>query len=95
VTITDVSGALSHQTTIQLTVTRRLRTCRYADTDLPHLGDLVTGLKPCGATLAPGKLCKIRVTFTPTQVGSPTGNGTITDNAPDSPQLVPLSGTGK
>jgi hypothetical protein len=56
---------------------------------------LVSGLKPCGSTLAPGKFCKIRVTFTPTQVGLRTGAVTITDNAPNSPQQVPLSGTGK
>ena len=49
VTITGVSGALSHQTTIQLTVTRRLRTCRYADTDLPHLGDTSEGRDYKGA----------------------------------------------
>jgi hypothetical protein len=35
------------------------------------------------------------VTFTPTQKGLRTGAVTITDNAPDSPQSVPLSGTGK
>jgi hypothetical protein len=36
----------------------------------------------------------IKVAFTPTQVGLRTGNITITDNAPNSPQTVPLSGTG-
>ena len=41
-----------------------------------------------------GRSCKIKVTFTPTQVGSRTGNLTITDNAAGSPQTVPLSGTG-
>ena len=56
---------------------------------------LVSGLKPCGSTLAAGKVCKLRVTFTPTQTGARTGAVTITDNAPNSPQQVPLSGTGK
>jgi len=55
---------------------------------------LVTSTKPCGATLAAGKNCKIEVTFTPTQVGARTGTLTITDNASGSPQSVPLSGTG-
>jgi hypothetical protein len=50
--------------------------------------------KPCGATLAAGAHCVIKVTFTPTQLGLRTGNLTITDNAPGSPQTVPLSGTG-
>jgi hypothetical protein len=56
---------------------------------------LATSPKPCGATLAVGKSCKIKVTFTPTQVGTRTGDVTITDNAPNSPQQVPLTGTGK
>jgi hypothetical protein len=54
----------------------------------------VTSTKPCGSTLAAGKNCIIRVTFTPTQLGSRTGNITITDNASNTPQTVPLSGTG-
>jgi hypothetical protein len=49
----------------------------------------------CGSTVAAGKSCVIKVTFTPTQVGLRTGAVTITDNAPDSPQSVALSGTGK
>ncbi len=53
-----------------------------------------TSTKPCGSTLAPGKNCKITITFTPTQLGARTGTLTITDNAPGSPQTVPLSGTG-
>jgi len=36
----------------------------------------------------------VEVTFTPTQVGARTGSLTFTDNAPNSPQTVPLSGTG-
>jgi len=55
---------------------------------------LTTSTKPCGSTLAAGKNCTIKVTFTPTQVGARTGNLTITDNASGSPQTVPLSGTG-
>jgi len=54
----------------------------------------VTSTKPCGSTLAVGKNCQIKVTFTPTQVGVRTGTLTITDNASNSPQTVPLSGTG-
>ncbi len=55
---------------------------------------LATSTKPCGSTLAVGKTCQIKVTFTPTQVGARSGNVTITDNASDSPQTVALSGTG-
>lgn len=45
-------------------------------------------------TLAPGAFCKITVTFTPTAINKRTGTISITDNAPDSPQSVPLSGVG-
>lgn len=53
-----------------------------------------TSIKPCGSTLAAGQNCKIAIVFTPNQAGSRTGALTITDNAPGSPQTVPLSGTG-
>jgi subtilase family serine protease len=52
---------------------------------------------PCvsGGTVAAGASCVIDVTFTPTQTGARTGDVTFTDNAPNSPQQVALSGTGK
>jgi hypothetical protein len=53
-----------------------------------------TSTKPCGSTLAVGKNCIIKVTFTPTQLGARTGTLTLTDNASNSPQTVALSGTG-
>jgi Abnormal spindle-like microcephaly-assoc'd, ASPM-SPD-2-Hydin len=55
---------------------------------------LTTSTKPCGSTLAAGQNCKIELTFTPTQLGARTGTLTLTDNAANSPQTVPLSGTG-
>jgi hypothetical protein len=49
----------------------------------------------CGATLtATNGSCTISVTFTPTATGTATGTLTITDSAPNSPQTVPLTGTG-
>jgi subtilase family serine protease len=57
-------------------------------------GDFAVSSTTCGSTLAAGKNCKIKVTFTPTQVGSRTGTLSITDNAGGSPQSVSLSGTG-
>jgi hypothetical protein len=51
---------------------------------------------PCvnGIALAPGASCVTKVTFSPASPGSYSGNLTFTDNAPASPQSVPLSGTG-
>jgi Abnormal spindle-like microcephaly-assoc'd, ASPM-SPD-2-Hydin len=47
-----------------------------------------------GATVAAGNGCTATVTFTPNAVGGRTGDVTVTDDAGDSPQDVPLSGTG-
>jgi hypothetical protein len=46
------------------------------------------------STLAIGASCTISVTFTPTAEGMRTAAVSITDNAPGSPQAVPLMGTG-
>jgi len=54
-----------------------------------------TSTNPCGSTLAVGQSCKIKVVFTPTQIGTRTGTLSIYDDAPNSPQTVPLSGTGE
>jgi len=48
----------------------------------------------CGSSVSIGGGCTITVTFTPTAVGTLTGAVTLTDNAPDSPQTISLSGTG-
>jgi Abnormal spindle-like microcephaly-assoc'd, ASPM-SPD-2-Hydin len=48
----------------------------------------------CGSTVPAGQKCTISVTFIPTAVGVRNGTLTITDNASNSPQTVPVSGTG-
>jgi hypothetical protein len=48
----------------------------------------------CGTTLKAGGSCQISVNFNPQASGTLTGSITITDNAPGSPQVVPLTGTG-
>jgi|GEM_PF-2263648 len=48
----------------------------------------------CGASLTAGASCVISVTFTPTTTGARTGTLTVTDNASNSPQTAPLTGTG-
>ncbi len=65
-------------------------------TSIAASGDfgIIASSKPCGSTLAAGQSCTIEVVFSPTQVGSRTGNVSVTDNAPGSPQTVALSGTG-
>jgi hypothetical protein len=57
-------------------------------------GDFAISANTCGATLAGKKSCKVSITFTPMALGKLTGTLTFTDNAINSPQTVPLSGTG-
>lgn len=49
----------------------------------------------CGsATITPNGSCTVSVSFAPTTTGTATATLTITDNAPNSPQVVSLSGNG-
>ena len=48
----------------------------------------------CVSALAFGSSCQIQVTVTPTVGGAITGILTLTDDAPDSPQTIALSGSG-
>ena len=57
-------------------------------------GDFAISANTCGATLAGKKSCKVSITFTPMALGKLTGTLTFTDYAANSPQTVPLSGTG-
>lgn len=57
-------------------------------------GDFAISANTCGATLAGQKSCKVSITFTPMALGKLTGTLTFTDNAANSPQTVPLFGTG-
>jgi hypothetical protein len=48
----------------------------------------------CPANLPPNGSCTISMTFTPTMLGSDSAAVVITDNAPGSPQIMALTGTG-
>ena len=47
-----------------------------------------------GLTLAPGTSCSVSIVFSPSQAGTRTASFVVTDNAANSPQSVPLTGTG-
>jgi hypothetical protein len=47
-----------------------------------------------GLTLAPGTGCSMSITFSPTASGTRSAALTVTDNAPNSPQTAPVTGTG-
>ena len=48
----------------------------------------------CGLSLVSMGSCTIQVTFTPTASGTRSGSVTVTNNAPDSPQSIALTGIG-
>jgi hypothetical protein len=52
-----------------------------------------TALNACGSSIQPGASCSVGVFVDTSSTGSKSGSLTITDNAPDSPQKVTLSGT--
>jgi hypothetical protein len=78
VTLTNTGG--SNLTITSITVT---------GTNAPDFAQINT----CGI-VDPGGSCTITVTFTPSIVGAESADISIADNAPNSPQTVPLSGTG-
>ena len=47
-----------------------------------------------GLTLAAGTNCSVSITFSPTGTGTRSASFILTDNAPNSPQTVPITGTG-
>src|SRR6266852_716959 len=64
----------------------------------PNANEFTVSSTTCGtppATLNPGANCVINVTFTPNATGAQNARLNLTDNAPNSPQTVGLSGTGK
>jgi hypothetical protein len=87
-------GAIGAPTAVTLTNTGTL--------PLATVGISISGADPlafsqtnaCPATLQPTNSCSISVTFTPPGGGPYSASLTVTDNAFNSPQSVPLSGAG-
>jgi hypothetical protein len=87
----EVVGTTSPAKTVTLTNTS---TGTLQISTIMPSGDFAISANTCGATLAGKKSCKVSITFTPMALGKLTGTLTFTDNAINSPQTVPLSGTG-
>jgi hypothetical protein len=75
-------------------VTLYVRKADITDISYSTTGPFAVYSSTCPATLNPGRSCRVRVTFTPTQSGTATGTLSVSDSAHDSPQTVSLSGTG-
>jgi len=81
---------------LTLTVTNT-GTAALTFTSVAVTGDFAVQSNNCTAGLqatTPNSNCTITVTFTPTMAGSSVGSLTLTDNAPNSPQIILLTGTG-
>ena len=57
-------------------------------------GDYAISSNTCSGSIASGGNCTVQVTFTPSVSGTISGALTLSDSAPDSPELVALSGKG-
>jgi hypothetical protein len=57
-------------------------------------GDFPIFSNTCGAGIAAGATCSVGVEFSPTATGTRTGELIFSDNAPNSPQVASLTGTG-
>ncbi len=53
---------------------------------------ILAGSDTCGVTLAPANACTLQIVLAPTVGGTRTGTLTITDSAPNSPQVLHLRG---
>ena len=100
-TVTLSTAKLSFPKTV-IGVTSKSKSVTWTNTGTATLnissiaasGDFAISNNTCGATVSAGASCAVSVTFTPTAKGSRQGNLTFNDNAPGSPQIVALVGTG-
>jgi len=102
VTVTGTSGSLTQITSLTLTVIPTT-TVALLPTSLNFGNEVINNTSGArtvtvrntgNATLAVGKTCGVKVTFTPTQLGAVAGTLSFTDNTLNSPQTVALSGEG-
>jgi len=87
----QVVGTTSPAKTVTL---KNTGTATLEISSIKPTGDFAISANTCGAALAGKKSCNVSITFTPKALGKLTGTLTFTDDAVNSPQTVPLSGTG-
>ena len=87
------SQAMSSTSAAQTVTVSNTGTLSLAFSSIIASGPFVES-NTCGAAVPVNGSCSISVTYTPTAAGPQSGMLTLSDNAADSPQSVPLSGTG-
>jgi Astacin (Peptidase family M12A)/Abnormal spindle-like microcephaly-assoc'd, ASPM-SPD-2-Hydin len=98
ITITPTSQAFT-ATVVQSASASKTITVKNTGTQSTSIsavssGDFASTSNTCTGTLSGGGTCTITETFNPTVTGAISGDITITDTATNTPQIVPLSGTG-
>jgi len=88
---TVTSGATSASQTITVT---NVQSVPVTFSSIGSIGNFTVASNTCGPSLAAGATCTIGVKFSPNAVGMFNGALTFTDNGPNGPQVVNLTGTG-
>ena len=88
----QVVGTTSAAKTFTLTNSQNLVLTGIAVTTS---GDFAVSATTCSSSLGAKGKCTISVTFTPTAIGTRTGQLSVSDSASNSPQASTLTGTGK
>jgi len=91
--LTFASQPLNTPSALQSVTLTNSGTASMTGISIAISGDF-TQTNTCTGSLAALAACTINVTFTPSVVGTRTGTLTITDSAPNSPQVVALTGGG-
>ena len=99
VTLSPTSLGFANQvietTSATKTVTlKNLGTATLTISDIAASANFAVSSTSCGSVLLVGKTCTVRLTFTPTVLGTVRGTLSFTDDAQSSPQTVALSGVG-
>jgi hypothetical protein len=91
--LTFPKTVIGQTTSLALTVTNSGTATLNLD-NVAITGDYAVQSNLCGAQLLAGSNCSITIAFTPTVKGARNGILQLTDNAPNNPQRVTLTGTG-
>jgi Beta-propeller repeat/Abnormal spindle-like microcephaly-assoc'd, ASPM-SPD-2-Hydin len=59
----------------------------------PNANQFTLTSSTCGASLAAGASCTVNISYAPTAAATSAASISVTDNAPGSPQTVPITGT--
>jgi hypothetical protein len=91
--LTFVKTPIGQTITLPLTLTNT-GTAPLNIFDVAISGNFSVQSNNCGSQVPPGANCAVTIAFTPAAKGALKGTLQLTDNAPDNPQKVSLSGTG-